>query len=180
MADFKLSLLMTAIMSCLITGCGGGGHHSSNNESQNWDATEVTPTSPSETQTSPSETPSETIAQQNSKLEVQVIDGYLTDLDVCIVNDKLECNDVFGKARTDENGKASFDLNDEQKKIARNFSISEVKEGLEYIRNNGIDAFVNFNRYAEFIRSKKADDIMDNIKNNLEKYVFINKNDNRA
>ena len=110
MADFKLSLLMTAIMSCLITGCGGGGHHSSNNESQNSDATEVTPTSPSET-------PSETIAQQNSKLEVQVIDGYLTDLDVCIVNDKLECNDVFGKARTDENGKASFDLNDEQKKI---------------------------------------------------------------
>lgn len=110
MADFKLSLLMTAIMSCLITGCGGGGHHSSNNESQNSDATEVTPTSPSET-------PSETIAQQNSKLEVQVIDGYLTDLDVCIVNEKLECNDVFGKARTDENGKASFDLNDEQKKI---------------------------------------------------------------
>ena len=29
----------------------------------------------------------------------------------------MECNDVFGKARTDENGKASFDLNDEQKKI---------------------------------------------------------------
>ena len=72
------------------------------------------------------------------------------------------------------------ETDDEQKKIARNFSISEVKEGLEYIRNNGIDAFVNFNRYAEFIRSKKADDIMDNIKNNLEKYVFINKNDNRA
>ena len=117
MADFKLSLLMTAIMSCLITGCGGGGHHSSNNESNNSDAAEVTPTPPSETPTSPSETPSETIAQQNSKLEVQVIDGYLTDLDVCIVNDKLECNDVFGKARTDENGKASFDLNDEQKKI---------------------------------------------------------------
>ena len=108
---------MTAIMSCLITGCGGGGHHSSNNESNNSDAAEVTPTPPSETPTSPSETPSETIAQQNSKLEVQVIDGYLTDLDVCIVNDKLECNDVFGKARTDENGKASFDLNDEQKKI---------------------------------------------------------------
>lgn len=91
MADFKLSLLMTAIMSCLITGCGGGGHSSSGGSSSE--------------------------GSQNTQLEVQVIDGYLTDLDVCIVNEKLECNDVFGKARTDENGKASFDLNDEQKKI---------------------------------------------------------------
>ena len=72
------------------------------------------------------------------------------------------------------------ETDDEQKKIARNFSISEVKEGLEYIKNNGYDAFVNFNRYSDFIQSQNAEDIMDNIKNNLEKYVFINKNDNRA
>ena len=52
MADFKLSLLMTAIMSCLITGCGGGGHSSSE-------------------------------GSQNTQLEVQVIDGYLTGIDVC-------------------------------------------------------------------------------------------------
>ena len=57
MADFKLSLLMTAIMSCLITGCGGGGHSSSE-------------------------------GSQNTQLEVQVIDGYLTGIDVCIVTNR--------------------------------------------------------------------------------------------
>ena len=64
------------------------------------------------------------------------------------------------------------ETDDEQKKIARNFSISEVKEGLEYIKNNGSDAFVNFNRYVEFIKSKNADNIIDNIRDNLDFYVF--------
>ena len=77
---------MTAIMSCLITGCGGGGHSSSE-------------------------------GSQNTQLEVQVIDGYLTDLDVCIVtNDKLECDEEFGIAKTDASGKSTFEINDEQKK----------------------------------------------------------------
>ena len=67
------------------------------------------------------------------------------------------------------------ETDDEQKKIARNFSISEVKEGLEYIKNNGYDAFVNFNRYAEFIEGQNPEDIMDNIKKNLDVYVFYNK-----
>jgi len=62
-----------------------------------------------------------------------------------------------------------------KKKIASNFSISEVKEGLEYIKNNGYDAFVNFNRYSDFIQSQNAEDIMDNIKNNLDLFVFFNK-----
>ena len=62
------------------------------------------------------------------------------------------------------------ETDDEQKKIARNFSISEVKEALEYINNNGNDAFVNFNRYENFIEN--AEDIMDNIKDNLITFVF--------
>ena len=65
------------------------------------------------------------------------------------------------------------ETDDEQKKIARNFSISEVKEGLEYIKNNGNDAFVNFNRYDNFIN--QSEDIMDNIKDNLDLFVFNNK-----
>ena len=86
MADFKLSLLMTAIMSCLITGCGGGGHSSSE-------------------------------GSQNTQLEVQVIDGYLTGIDVCIVtNENLECDAEFGTAKTDDNGKSAFEINDKQKK----------------------------------------------------------------
>ena len=60
-----------------------------------------------------------------------------------------------------------------KKKIARNFSISEVKEGLEYIKNNGNDAFVNFNRYEDFIEN--GEDIMDNIKDNLNIFVFNKK-----
>ena len=71
------------------------------------------------------------------------------------------------------------ETDDEQKKIARNFSISEVKEGLEYIRNNGYDAFVNFNRYADFIESKSVEDIMDNIKDNLDLFVFHDRNNNK-
>ena len=86
MADFKISLLMTAIMSCLITGCGGGGHSSSE-------------------------------GSQNTQLEVQVIDGYLTGIDVCIVtNENLECDAEFGTAKTDDNGKSTFEINDKQKK----------------------------------------------------------------
>ena len=65
------------------------------------------------------------------------------------------------------------ETDDEQKKIARNFSISEVKEGLEYIKNNGNDAFVNFNRYEDFIEN--GEDIMDNIKDNLNIFVFNKK-----
>ena len=69
------------------------------------------------------------------------------------------------------------ETDDEQKRIARNFSISEVKEGLEYIKNNGYDAFVNFNRYEDYIntKSKNVQDIMDNIQNNLDVFVFRNK-----
>ena len=77
---------MTAIMSCLITGCGGGGHSSSE-------------------------------GSQNTQLEVQVIDGYLTGIDVCIVtNENLECDAEFGTAKTDDNGKSTFEINDKQKK----------------------------------------------------------------
>lgn len=91
MADFKLSLLMTAIMSCLITGCGGGGHSSSEGSSSE--------------------------GSQNTQLEVQVIDGYLTGIDVCIVtNENLECDAEFGTAKTDDNGKSAFEINDKQKK----------------------------------------------------------------
>ena len=70
------------------------------------------------------------------------------------------------------------ETDDEQKKIARNFSISEVKEALEYIKNNGNDAFVNFNRYDDLFISKKWKDAMDMIENNLNIFVFNNKDKN--
>ena len=59
------------------------------------------------------------------------------------------------------------ETDEEQKNIARNFCISEVKEGLEYIKNNGNDAFVNFHRYDNFINKNKAKEIMNIIEYNL-------------
>ena len=60
------------------------------------------------------------------------------------------------------------ETDEEQKKIALNFCISEVREGLEYISNYGNDSFVNFNRYGHLLKKKKAKEIMDNIEDNLE------------
>lgn len=60
------------------------------------------------------------------------------------------------------------ETDEEQKKIALNFCISEVREGLEYIRNYGNDSFVNFNRYGYLLNKKTANVIMNNIEENLE------------
>jgi hypothetical protein len=59
------------------------------------------------------------------------------------------------------------ETDEEQKNIARNFCISEVREGLEYIKNNGDNAFVNFHRYDNFICKTKAKKIMNVIEDNL-------------
>ena len=60
------------------------------------------------------------------------------------------------------------ETDEEQKKIAFNFCISEVREGLEYIRNYGNDSFVNFNRYGHLLNKKITKVIMNNIEKNLE------------
>ena len=65
-----------------------------------------------------------------------------------------------------------IETDEEQKNIARNFCISEVKEGLEYIKNNGNDAFVNFHRYDNFINKNKAKEIMNFIEYNLRDINF--------
>ena len=65
-----------------------------------------------------------------------------------------------------------IETDEEQKNIARNFCISEVKEGLEYIKNNGNDAFVNFHRYDNFINKNKAKEIMNFIEYNLRGINF--------
>ncbi|MBO6070400.1 MAG: hypothetical protein J6P43_04975, partial [Succinivibrionaceae bacterium] len=125
MADFKPSLLITAIMSCFAAGCGGGGaHFSTVNDSQNANTTSETAT-PAESAPEPQQTPEETKTeeqtppeetQQNSQMEVQVIDGYLENIEVCIIkNEALDCDERFGTAKTDGNGKVFFELTPEQK-----------------------------------------------------------------
>ena len=66
------------------------------------------------------------------------------------------------------------ETDEEQKKIALNFCISEVREGLEYIRNYGNNSFVNFNRYGHLLNKKKAKVIMNTIEENLE-YLNLSK-----
>ena len=68
------------------------------------------------------------------------------------------------EARNDED----IETDDEQKILAVNFCISEIKEGFDYIRNYGKDAFINFNRYRYLLNIKKVEDIMERIDNNLE------------
>ena len=49
------------------------------------------------------------------------------------------------------------ETDDEQKKIARNFSISEVKEGLEYIKNHGYIVTKKINPRLDYL------EVLDNI-----------------
>ncbi len=81
---FRLNGLVLAVSACLMAGCGGGGGGGS---------------SSADTPAGPAETP----ASVNVSLPVQVIDGYLADIDVCIVKENdpsLGCDESFGTAKT--------------------------------------------------------------------------------
>ena len=71
------------------------------------------------------------------------------------------------EARNDED----VETDEEQKNVAKNFCISEIKDAFEYIRNNGNDAFMNFNRYDFLINKEKASNIMNIIENNLDNFI---------
>jgi hypothetical protein len=64
------------------------------------------------------------------------------------------------------------ETDEDQKNVARNFSISEVKEGFEYIKNNGNDAFVNFNRYGYLMGKINAKTTMENIEYKLNEFIL--------
>jgi len=95
---FSLSPLVLAISACLMAGCGGGGGGSS-----------------AGTDPAPAPEPS-----QNStavSMPVQVIDGYFSDIEVCIVKENdpaLGCDETFGTVKTNAEGKAVF-TGDEEK-----------------------------------------------------------------
>jgi hypothetical protein len=68
------------------------------------------------------------------------------------------------------------ETDDEQKTLAQNYSISEIKEGLEYIAKYGDGAFVNLNRYGYLLGKNKVKQIMEEIEYDLEG-IILNKND---
>lgn len=125
---FSLSPLVLSIAACLMTACGGGGGGDSSTAS-------AEPASdPAQSSGSPSESSSEsgsgsggTPAAATVSMQVQVIDGYLSGADVCIVKEndpKLSCDESFGTVKTDDNGKATFRIPEDR---LRNFTSLKFK-----------------------------------------------------
>ena len=65
-----------------------------------------------------------------------------------------------------------IETDDEQKIIARNFCISEIKQAFEYMKINKNNSFVNFHRYKKYFNNNESEKIMEQIMNNLE-YCYI-------
>ena len=74
------------------------------------------------------------------------------------------------------NNDEDIETDEDQKNVARNFSIGEVKEGIEYIKNNGLDSFINFNRYDYLIGKKNIKNIMKYIEENLGNIILSKNN----
>ena len=64
------------------------------------------------------------------------------------------------EAQNDED----FDTDEEQKKLAKCYTIGEIKEALIYIRDKNFqDCFINFNRYKKFRNIQDNEDIVNQI-----------------
>ena len=150
MGKYKYTLITSAILSCFLIGCGGGStitkpaSENSNAEApaqQAEPATPAEPVTPSE-QNNPVEPPAaeessspETPSAQEEEpasseesaggmLNLQVIDGYLAQIEACIVKDDdpaMPCDDNFKNADTgkstfitDASGKAKINLTSKQ------------------------------------------------------------------
>ena len=65
-----------------------------------------------------------------------------------------------------------IETDDEQKIIARNFCISEIKQAFDYMKINKNNSFVNFHRYKKYFNNNESEKIMGQIMNNLE-YCYL-------
>ena len=128
MKRYAYTLITSAILSCFLIGCGGSSKSSSENANAGVPAQQTEPVAPAEPVT-PSEqnNPVEPQTAEESAggmLNLQVIDGYLAQIEACIVKDDdpaMPCDDNFknadtGKSRftTDASGKAKINLTSKQ------------------------------------------------------------------
>ena len=109
MGKYKYTLITSAILSCFLIGCGGGS----------------TITKPA-SENSNAEAPAQQAepATAGGKLNLQVIDGYLAQIETCIVKDDdpaMPCDDNFKNAdtgkytfTTDASGKVNINLTSKQ------------------------------------------------------------------
>ena len=63
-----------------------------------------------------------------------------------------------------------IETDDEQKIIARNFCVSEIKQAFDYMNINKNNSFVNFNRYKKYFNNNESEIIIGQIMNNLKFY----------
>lgn len=100
MVRFNHSLLATAVVSAILIGCGGGSSGGSSSDSGS------------------SNTSSESTEVSSASLGIQVIDGYLVNVEACVVDHTdaaLPCDTEFGNAvKTNDSGKVDFLLEKEQ------------------------------------------------------------------
>lgn len=61
-----------------------------------------------------------------------------------------------------------IETDDEQKIIASNFCVSEIKQAFDYMKINKNNSFVNFNRYKAYFNNNESEKIMTQIINNLQ------------
>ena len=121
-AKFSLSPIVLAAAACFMAGCGGGGGGGSSSASADPSpdtAPELNtaPETPGSSSASADPSPDTTPASVKVSVPVQVIDGYLHGIDVCIVkkyDPKLACDDEFGTAQTDESGRAVLKIEEER------------------------------------------------------------------
>ena len=131
MGKYKYTLITSAILSCFLIGCGGGStitKSASENSNAEAPAQQADPATPAEPVT-PSEqnNPVEPASSEESAggmLNLQVIDGYLAQIEACIVKDDdpaMPCDDNFKNADTgkstfitDASGKAKINLTSKQ------------------------------------------------------------------
>ena len=113
--QFKIKLLSALVMSAFLTACGGSSGGSGGSSSNN--TTDQNTTDQGQTSTE----------ESLANLSVQIIDGYLPSIDVCIVNQKLECDDRFDTIKTDDKGKASFNLTKSQQAILQDLGYVKFK-----------------------------------------------------
>lgn len=136
MGKYKYTLITSAILSCFLIGCGGGStitklaSENSNAEAPAQQEDPATPAEPPETPSAQEEEPEgeeEPASSEESAggmLNLQVIDGYLAQIEACIVKDDdpaMPCDDNFknvdtGKSTfiTDASGKAKINLTSNQ------------------------------------------------------------------
>ena len=139
MKRYVYTLITSAILSCFLIGCGGSSKSSSENTNAEAPAQQTEPVAPAEPVTPSAQEEHEEPEKEEKladsgesaggMLNLQVIDGYLAQIEVCIVKDDpaMPCDDNFKNADT---GKSTFitDASGKAKINLTSMQVAQLKE----------------------------------------------------